>query len=191
MVQHLMLAEIFPPLFLLGLPVWLVRWLLAPRLVSGAWRWLAAVPVGAVLYTVVFSIWHVPVLYNLMMRDHDFHVLMHLMVMATAVLMWWPVIGRGAVGAALPPPAQMLYLFLLGTPMMAVAALVTFPNHPLYDWYALAPRFMGMSAVEDQRLGGLIMWVPGGLFFWGAMSVVYFRWAARESRPDEELATAT
>ena len=29
------------------------------------------------------------------------------------------------------------------------------------------------------------MWVPGGLYYWGAMSVVYFRWAARESRSDD------
>jgi hypothetical protein len=42
---------------------------------------------------------------------------------------------------------------------------------------------MGMSAVEDQRLGALIMWVPGGLFYWAVMSVVFFRWSSRESRP--------
>jgi putative membrane protein len=191
MIQHLMLAEIFPPLVLFGIPVWMARWLISPRPVAVVWRRISSVPVGAALYTVVFSIWHVPALYNLMMRNHDFHIVMHLMVMGTAILMWWPVLGGGAVDRPLAAPAQMLYLFLLGTPMMAVAALITFPNHALYDWYALAPRFMGMSAVDDQRLGGLIMWVPGGLYYWGAMSVVYFRWSARETRADRELAPAT
>jgi putative membrane protein len=185
MVQHLLLAQVFPLLFLLGLPLWLKRRLLAPRRVSAVWGWVAGVPVGFLLYTLVFSIWHVPVLYNLMMRDHDFHVIMHLMVMATAVMMWWPVLGGQAVAKPLGEGAQMLYLFLLGTPMMLVAALITFAEAPLYEWYALAPRFMGMSAVEDQRLGGLIMWVPGGLFFWVVMSVVFFRWSGRESRPGD------
>jgi putative membrane protein len=191
MVQHLMLAQIFPLLFLVGIPLWLKRWLLRTRWVAAPWRLLAGVPAGFILYTVVFSIWHVPALYNLMMRDHNFHILMHLLVMATAVLMWWPVVGAEASERPLSPPGQMLYLFLLGTPMMAVAAMITFANRPLYDWYALAPRFMGMSALEDQRLGGLIMWVPGGLFYWAIMSVVFFRWAARESRSDDQLIRGT
>jgi putative membrane protein len=66
--------------------------------------------------------------------------------------------------------------------MMGVAALITFAQNPLYEWYALAPRFMGMSAVEDQRLGGLLMWVPGTLFYWMVLTVVYFRWARQERR---------
>src|SRR5262249_45429015 len=76
------------------------------------------------------------------------------------------------------------YLFLIGTPMMAVAAIVTFAPAPLYEWYALAPRLWGFPALDDQRLGGLIMWIPGGLFWWGVMSVVFLRWSSRESRSD-------
>jgi putative membrane protein len=191
MIQHLLLAQVFPLLFILGVPPWLWRWLLSPRPLAWAWNAVARLPMGFVLYTIVFSIWHVPALYDLMMRAHGFHIVMHLMVMATAVLMWWPVAGGSAVARPLSQPAQMLYLFLLGTPMMFVAALLTFAERPLYLWYALAPRVIGMSAVDDQRLGGLIMWVPGSLFFWGVMSVVYFQWAARESRADEVLAGET
>lgn len=187
MVQHLLLAQLFPLLFLLGLPPWMTRGLLRPRWAGAVWSRMAGVPVGFVLYTIVISIWHSPTLYNLMMREHGFHIVMHLMVMATATLMWWPVLGGDAVRRPLSSPAQMLYLFLLGTPMMAVAAMITFAEQPIYEWYALAPRFMGMSALEDQRLGGLLMWVPGGLFYWAVMSVVFFQWSARESRP--ELAT--
>jgi putative membrane protein len=185
MVQHLLLAQVFPLMFLIGLPPWLRRALVAPRAVGAAWGFLAAVPMGFILYTVVFSIWHVPVLYNLMMRDHDFHILMHLMVMVTATLMWWPVAGGDAVRRPLSPGGQMLYLFLLGTPMMIVAAMIVFAPQPLYDWYRFAPPLWGQSALEDQRLGGLIMWVPGGLFFWLVMSVVYFRWSRRESGTED------
>ncbi len=187
MVQHLLLAQVFPPLFILGIPPWLWRRMLESRPFARLWNTFGAVPAGFVLYIIVFSIWHVPVLYNLMMREHGFHIVMHLMVMATAVLMWWPVAGGDAVERPLNPGGQMLYLFLLGIPMMAVAAPITFAARPLYDWYTFAPRLWGMSAVDDQRLGGLIMWVPGGLFYWGVMSVVYFRWAAREGRSDDPL----
>jgi putative membrane protein len=191
MVQHLLLAQVFPPLFVLGMPGWLRRALLRPPVVGAVWDALTRVPVGFVLYTVVFSIWHVPVLYNLMMRDHGFHILMHLMVMATATMMWWPVVGGSALRRPIAPGAQMLYLFLLGTPMMAVAALIVFAQRPLYEWYLLAPRFMGMTAIDDQRLGALIMWIPGGLFWWIVMSVVFFRWSVQDGRPDEQLAPHT
>ena len=187
MIQHLLLAQVFPPLVLLGLPPWLRSALLRPTAVRSAWGFLGGVPIGFVLYTVVFSIWHVPALYNLMMRDHGFHIVMHLMVMATACMLWWPVLGAEQSERPLSPPAQMLYLFLIGTPMMAVAAIVTFAQAPLYEWYALAPRVWGFPALDDQRLGGLIMWVPGGLFWWGVMSVVFLRGSARESRSDDPL----
>lgn len=184
MVQHLLLAQVFPLLFLAGVPPWAWRWALDRRHLRDVWTALTAVPIGFILYTVVFSMWHVPALYDFMMRRHDFHVVMHLMVMATAVLMWWPVLGGAGVTRALSPPARMLYLFVLGIPMMGVAALITFAGRPLVTWYALAPRYLGLSAVDDQRLGGLIMWVPGSLFFWVVMSIVFFQWSARESRPD-------
>jgi putative membrane protein len=182
MVQHLLLAEAFPPLLLLGVPGWLWDRMLAPRVAGGTWRLLAGVPMGFALYTVAFSIWHVPQLYNLMMRDHGFHILMHLMVMATATLMWWPILGQGTHARRLAEPAQMLYLFVVGIPMSLVAAMITFAEQPLYDWYALAPRFMGISAVDDQRAGGLIMWVPGAFVYWALMTAVFFRWSAREEK---------
>ena len=186
MIQHLFLAQVFPPLFLLGLPLWLRRRMLRPRAVRRAWGFLGGVPMGFVLYTIVFSIWHVPALYNLMMRDHNVHIIMHLLVMATATMLWWPVIGGEEAERPLQPPAKMLYLFAVGIPMMAVAALLTFATTPLYEWYALAPRLWGFTAVDDQRLGGLIMWIPGGLFWWGIMSIVFLRWASREGHTKDE-----
>ncbi len=182
MVQHLMLAEAFPPLFIVGIPSWLWAWLLRRRAAGAAFRFLTRVPLGFALYTVVFSIWHVPVLYNLMMRSHGFHVVMHLMVMATAVLMWWPILGVAAGAPRLSEGAQMLYLFVAGIPMSAVAALITFAERPLYEWYALAPRIWSLAALDDQRYGGLIMWVPGAFVYYAMMTLVWFRWAAREEK---------
>jgi putative membrane protein len=185
MVQHLLLAQVFAPLFLLGVPPWLWRRMLDRGAFGAVWHAVSRAPLGFAAYAVVFSIWHVPMLYNQMMRNHDYHVAMHLMVMAAAILLWWPIIGGDAVRRPLPSGAQILYLLAIGTPMIAVAAMVTLATEPLYEWYALAPRFMGLSALEDQRLGGLLMWVPGGLFWWGIASIVYFRWSSREMRGDE------
>jgi putative membrane protein len=183
---------VFPPLFLLGLPRWLAGRLTMWPPVRGPWRFASSVPIGFVIYTLVFTLWHVPALYDLMMRVHGFHIAMHLMVMASAVLMWWPVAGGAAVEKPLSPPAQIFYLAVIGIPMMPIAALITFAEHPLYDWYALAPRvFATLSALEDQRLGGLIMWVPGTLFWLLPITVIYFRYAGSGERSDDTLVIPT
>ena len=74
--------------------------------------------------------------YDLMMRDHDVHIVTHLMFMATATLLWWPVMSP--VPDVLPRLGYglgMLYLFLVGIPMQIVAALITLSGSVLYPWY--------------------------------------------------------
>jgi putative membrane protein len=50
----------------------------------------------------------------------------------------------------------------------------------LYPAYASAPRIWGLSPMDDQLLGGLIMWIPGGLFLYAIISVIFFRWQQRD-----------
>jgi len=70
----------------------------------------------------------------------------------------------------------MLYLFILTFPMTLVAVIITYADTLLYPFYASAPRVVDLSPLQDQRLGGLIMWIPGGLIFVGVLSVVFFKW---------------
>jgi len=83
----------------------------------------------------------------------------------------------------------MLYLFLLGLPMSITGALITLSDNVLYPFYAEAPRVAaGLDPLADQQIGGLLMWVVGALALWGAMTVVWFRWAVWEGRGDAEQA---
>ena len=76
----------------------------------------------------------------------------------------------------------MLYLFLVQLPMQLLGAIITFADNNLYPWYEAAPRTWGLSPLDDQKVGGLLMWIPGNLWIWGAMSVLFFRWAREERR---------
>ncbi|HEX5726757.1 MAG TPA: cytochrome c oxidase assembly protein, partial [Longimicrobiaceae bacterium] len=164
---------------------WMVRPLLRIPGFAPAARWLTLPLVAFLLNNGIFGAWHFPGPYDLMMRNHDVHVAMHLMIMATGVVMWWPVMSPLPELPRVAPVLQMVYLFLLGIPMMVVAALITLSGTPLYRWYVEAPRLWGLDPLEDQRLGGVIMWVPGGLVLWLAITFVYFRWTGREVREDE------
>jgi putative membrane protein len=132
------------------------------------------------IYNVVFAGWHMPVFYNYALEHHSVHIVQHLMFMAAAVLMWWPVIDPLPELARLTPPTRMLYLFALGIPMSIVSALITLSENVLYPWYAAAPRLFALTALDDQQMGGLIMWVPGMMVYWAAITILFFRWSSRE-----------
>jgi putative membrane protein len=93
--------------------------------------------------------------------------------------MWWPLMSPLPELPRLAYPGQMLYCFLMSVPMSIIAVYITMADQVLYPAYASAPRVSWLSPMDDQMLGGLIMWVPGGLIFALIMTVVFFKWAAR------------
>ncbi len=179
MVQHLLLAFAMPPLLLYGTPGWMLR----PFLAHPALRRLGSVltrPAGAfATFNLVLVAWHLPPLYNLAMNQHPVHIVQHLMMMAASVILWWPVLSPLPELPRAHYPVQMLYLFVVGLPMVIVSIFITMAEGMLYPYYAAAPRvWRALSPHADQHLGGLIMWIPGGLVFLTAITVVFFRWQA-------------
>jgi cytochrome c oxidase assembly factor CtaG len=111
------------------------------------------------------------------------HVVEHLVFIATAVVMWLPVLSPAPDSVPrYPPLAQVLYLFLQTVPSSLVGALLASTATAYYATYVQAPRlaWLRLSPSEDQQLGGLIMWVGTGVYFLIASAVVFFVWAGRE-----------
>ncbi|MBA3259325.1 MAG: cytochrome c oxidase assembly protein [Gemmatimonadales bacterium] len=177
MVQHLLLTLLLPPLLILGTPGWLLRPLVRLPVVRRVARALTRPVVAAGVYTATIAVWHIAPYYDLMMRSHEVHIVTHLMFMVAATIMWWPVMSPLPEVPRLGYGSGMLYLFLVGIPMQIVAALITLADEVLYPWYAAAPRTWGLSPHDDQVLGGLLMWVPGNLWMFLAIGVLFFRWA--------------
>src|SRR2546428_375315 len=176
MVQHLLLTLVIPPLLLLSTPAWMLRPLLSVPLAAPVLRRLTA-PVSAyLLFNGVFAGWHAPALYELTLSNEAVHVLEHLMFMATAFLAWMPIVSPLPELPRLPYPAMVLYLFLQSVIPTVLGGLITFADGVLYPTYASAPRVWGMSALEDQQWGGLIMWIPGAFVYLTALTVVWFVW---------------
>lgn len=187
MAQHLVLTLLFPPLLLYGTPARVVRPILALPGVTALARVVTRPVIAAAIFTVPIVLWHAPLFYEAALRNHNLHILQHLVFLTTAVIMWWPVLSPVPELPRIPYPGQMLYLFLLGLPMSLTGALITLSGSELYPFYAKAPRvWSNVEALADQQIGGLLMWVVGGFALWGAMTVVWFRWGAREERADVE-----
>lgn len=185
MVQHLLLASLWPPLLLLSIPAWLVRPLLARRALGGLWAFLTLPVIAIIAFNFDIYLWHLPVLYDATLSNEGIHIVEHLSFMAFGVLMWWPILSP-LPEQRLAYPLQILYLFAGGMFMMVLGILFTFAPIVFYSPYASAPRLWGTSALVDQQLGGLIMWYPGNLPYAVALVIAFYRWFERGDRPYTE-----
>jgi len=180
MAQHLLLTMVMPPLLIAGLPGWLVERAVRRSGSRAVARFVTHPVFAGLFFSGILLFWHTVGAYDLMMRSHDVHVATHVLFMGAAVLLWWPVMSPAPSLPRLSPGLGMLYLFVAQMPMQLLGAIITFTGRPLYLWYLAAPRTWGLSPLDDQKLGGLLMWVPGNLWIWGAMSVLFFQWARKE-----------
>ena len=179
MVQHLLLTLAIPPLLLAGTPGWMLRPVLSRRGIRPAAFFFTRAKIAFVVFNLTIAFWHLPIFYNAAMAHHSLHIVEHLMFMAAAVLMWWPLMSQLPELPRLAYPGQMLYSFLISIPMSIVAVYIAMADHVLYPAYNAAPRVLPLTPLEDQLFGALIMWIPGGIIFMIIMTVVFFKWNAR------------
>ena len=180
MLQHVLLTLIAPPLLILGTPDWIIRRILRPDWAFRLAR-LGTHPILAfIAFNFNFSVWHIPALYNISVTNHPVHIGEHLLFIATATLMWWPVVSIMPELPRLSYPLQMVYLFVLSIAQIILFAPLVFSSEPLYQWYIDAPRLWLSSPLVDQQIGAIMMKIGGGLIFGTLIVVAFFRWYGRE-----------
>jgi putative membrane protein len=186
MTEHEMLMVLAAPLFVLARPLEASAWALSSSarqavvglrrtpVVRRAWHALTA-PVSATLvHALALWVWHLPLLFLAALASEPLHVLQHACFFASALAFWWAMFG-GATRA--PGAVSVACLFATMLHTSALGALLTFAPSP---WYAHAAdlRVFGLSPLEDQQLGGLIMWVPGGLAYVVVALAIVGAWLA-------------
>ena len=190
MVQHLLLALVVAPLFIMGTPGWMLRPALRLDAIRRAAQTITKPIICFAIFNVTLAAWHLPVFYNAAMALHPLHIVQHLMLLVASVLFWWPILSPLPELPRLSYPGQMLYLFVTTIPMSIVAVYIALADTLLYPAYGSAPRIDGISPMSDQLIGALIMWIPGGLYFMAVISVVFFRWQQRQAPDGQEASQA-
>ncbi len=180
MLQHLIQTFMIPPLILLGTPDWLLRPWLMNRAIKPVARLLTNPVIAFVIFSAVFVTAHFPPIFERMCRDENFHIFLHLMFMASGVLLWWPILSPMPEMPRLSYPAQILYLFLLMIPMTAVAAPITLATTVIYPWYSEGAHGWGLKPLDDQVLGGLLMWIGQGTYLMIVFTFIFYRWSERD-----------
>ena len=185
MLQHEILGFIAPPLLVAGIPESFVRaWLRIP-LIASLERIFSFPPLTLGLGLGTLWMWHLPVLYNLSLQNEAVHVFEHLSFIITGTILWWPVL-KPIPEKRLAPMAAIVYLAIAAFISSILGIIFTISDTPLYVGYAhpddelgilkLIREDWGLSQLDDQKLGGAIMWEPMGVIFLMAMMVAMFRW---------------
>lgn len=185
MLQHVLITLIAPPLIILGTPDWLIRPLIKPYLALRLAKVLTNPFVAFAAFNLVFALWHIPELYNASLRHDGVHAAEHILMISTAILAWWPLTSNLPELPRLAYHFQMGYLFFMSLAQIIVFGVITFATEPIYNFYIVAPRVWGISALVDQQIGAIIMKVGGGLLFLTILISVFFKWAAQEQNKDK------
>jgi putative membrane protein len=161
-VHHVLLVAVAAPLLAAALPARGAPAMAAPFMAASAVLWL----------------WHLPAAYDLALSNMAVYWAMQATLLLSAVAFWRAVLADGAdpVAAILSVVGAFVLMALLG-------AVLTLAPQALYAAHATAPMAWGLLPVQDQQIGGLIMWVPAGVPYAAAGAVLARRaWAAAGSR---------
>ncbi|MDE2816649.1 MAG: cytochrome c oxidase assembly protein [Chloroflexota bacterium] len=194
MIQHLLLMLIAPPLLLVGAPVVMVLRGLPPflqrpvfvtvarnRVMRRVTQTLLHSHVALGLFLATLWLWHVPQLYSSAVNDDFVHLLEHTLFFWPSVFFWWNVVDSWPFRARLSAPRRLLYIFFATAGLKLVGVLITVSGQVLYTAYLLPREGSAFAALDDQRIGGLIMWMGGGLYMLLPLAVVFFRWAQQDA----------
>ena len=151
---------------------------------SAVWKTLTGPLVVWLLHGLALWVWHLPALYQAALGSAAIHAVEHTCFLATACLFWWALIhgryGRVGYGAA------VVFVFATAVHSEALGALLTFAPRVWYPLYAARSPAAGLDPLEDQRLAGLLMWIPFGVIFLILALGLFAAWlgeAERKAKP--------
>lgn len=200
MSQHEILMLISAPLLVLARPLVPFLWAL-PRSWRGrvadvgksltfkrGWLMISAPVAAWLLHALALWVWHAPVLFVDALQSDAVHALQHISFLGTALLFWWALLNNH--GGRLGYGGAVLYVFTTAIHTSVLGAWLTFAPRPWYAPYVLTSPAWHLTALQDQQLGGLIMWIPAGTLLTIVALVLLIKWLQESQRRWEYTRTA-
>ncbi|WP_347814339.1 cytochrome c oxidase assembly factor CtaG [Alkalihalobacillus sp. LMS39] len=199
------------PLFILGTPKWVFQAI--GRKVEGTtfakYSTFVFNPLVAILwFNGMFSIYHLPVVFDTLMKNVGLHSLYEIGLLLGAFLMWWFMLAPLPMKGQLTDLRRMLYIFANGAFLTPACALIIFAGSPVYAVYSdpttwavvmayclpageMIPYqllgengFSPMSVLHDQQLAGVIMKVIQEIIYGVTIGYVFKQWVSKEKQSD-------
>jgi cytochrome c oxidase assembly factor CtaG len=197
MFQHELLMSFAVPAMLLsqpylpvvwGLPAVVRCWVFIPVArnsgVQAFFRTLTHPVVGLGAFTTVMVVWHMPPFYDAALLNDNIHYLEHLSFVVGAGLFWWGIITPYPFQPRLHFFLRIMLVFVSELPNVAISAMIAFAENVIYA-YSVLPGFWGETMLEDQHVGGLLMWVGLGATIRLSAALVVLIIHARQEEQNE------
>jgi putative membrane protein len=150
--QHMVLILGAAPLLALTTPELSTRWA-RPAIWTAAFTFLVAL-----------WFWHMPGPYDATFDSTFIYWSMHVTLFGSAVLLW-----RALLRAPRAVSGDVLLAGVLTSMQMGfLGAILTTASRPLFFRHLATTQVWGLTPLQDQQLGGTVMWVPGILLFLSA-----------------------
>jgi cytochrome c oxidase assembly factor CtaG len=192
MTQHEILMLVSAPLLVISKPLVTFLWALPfewrrslgrwskENYVQRPWQFLTDPSSAWWIHALAIWTWHIPYLFDLTLTSDLAHSAQHLSFFLSALIFWWSLFhahGRQTYGAG------VLYIFTTAIHTGILGALLTFSSRPWYSPYLRTTEAWGYTPLEDQQLGGLIMWVPASLVYLAAGLYLFSAWLKESDTP--------
>jgi putative membrane protein len=143
--------------------------------VSALWKRLTEPVTATAIQAIVLWAWHAPPLFDRALDSFGWHIAQHACFFVSSLLFWWAMLNpRGRASGYGVSAACLFATSLIGG---ALGALMALSQSPWYaDYAAMGMTGVGLDPTDDQRLAGLIMWIPGGLVHGAAALALFYRW---------------
>src|SRR3954451_1902748 len=174
MLQHVLLGDVAPLLLLLSLSRVIMRPL--TKRLMGVERALGpfAHPVtGITIWLALMYFWHIPALYDAALEHPLVHVLEHFAFFTAGICVWWPLIQPVPMRRRMTGLQPLAYIGVAKVGLAALGLYLTWSTSALYPYYETVPRIWGLTAVQDQNVGGAIMMVEQSLTFVTVLAAVF------------------
>jgi putative membrane protein len=186
MVQHILLLDLAPILFVVSLTKIILR--PATRRLQRLER--AAGPLAhpafaVVLYVAVMWAWHVPGLYDAALEHPAVHALEHTFFMSAGLLYWWHLLSPIRSRAHMHGMRPVLYMLSTKLLVGLLGIAITFAPDALYAFYEDRPPIWGLDPGEDQAIAGAIMALEQSIVMGVALVWLFVR-ALSESEAEDQ-----
>jgi cytochrome c oxidase assembly factor CtaG len=184
MLQHVIIGDLAPLCFVLGLTGPMLRPVLALPVVDRL-RGLAHPLVALPLWALDLYVWHIPFLYDAALHHDAVHALEHLLFFTCGCLMWEPVVETLPAPVWFGTGMKLGYIAVVRLIETVLGNVFIWSSTAFYSVYKHAPEW-GITPVHDLNLGGVVMMAEGSLVTIGVLVWLFLR-LAQESELRQRL----